>query len=804
MSIPSFSCCVICKNMANTIPRLMDSLREFQERGGRVVVLDTGSTDQSVEAFRSRGAEVTEVGDRFMIEIDSEMAKAINNRFVVDDEEPIVQEGSRLFHFANARNFCASLATNDWISWADADEAFTVLDLDKIEQIIADPGLEHVEYSFVFAHGPDGVSPAVEFTQSKMYRRSRMFWTGAVHELVTPLPGAPPRQGTGPNRLYLTPDIFRLEHWQEPRDHRSAYCPGLGYDAWMKMDHRDDLAGSADRQAHYLGREMTWLGRPKSAIKLLKEHVAMNGWPAERSESMVFVGDCYGQLNQPELQAEWYSKAYYADSTRRVALLRLANFFKGCGNHHAAAAYASAALEIPWHPFYANQMREYRAGPYEVRYHARGWMGNIAGAQEDILKVLTMEPFNPEANRDVAFYFDYDTNTAPEGWMVAPELLFLHDNAKGKKRILEVGSWKGRSTHALCTGAGKTGGTVYAVDHFGGSAELGDQTHGADADAVYAAFLENTKQFENLVVFRGESAEAAAQFPDGFFDMVFIDAEHTGTGVSRDIALWKPKCRALLSGHDFSPTWPDLMAGVRASIGEPAGVNCSIWWKPVEPPPANPLLLYMTQMVREGKPCSFVKRGDGEELAMAGEKGANCDGHPYSQELAWKLKMAFSSLEKMTAPRKGRTWVNVVPFADQGFFNCILHRPDNVFDAVKAFWGAVRESTAHKVFVGPARLQGVADLLKAGTFVEVPLVNAFAEYYDLRERLMWHAKSGAIFVFCAGFVSKVLIANLLERQPNMSCIDAGSAFDPLFLDQPSRTMQLPKWLLEREYAEWMR
>ena len=40
---------------------------------------------------------------------------------------------------------------------------------------------------------------------------------------------------------------------------------------------------------------------------------------------------------------------------------------------------------------------------------------------------------------------------------------------------------------------------------------------GADPDAIFREFSENTKQFDNLVVFRGESAEAAAQFPDGYF-----------------------------------------------------------------------------------------------------------------------------------------------------------------------------------------------------------------------------------------------------------------------------------------------
>ena len=212
---PSFTCCVIVRNGANTLPRLFASLAEFSKRGGQICITDTGSTDGSADVVRSFGAEVTEVGERFMRTIDADLAAQINERFVVEGEEPIVKAGSRLFHFADARNYCAGLSANDWVCWADADEAFTALDLDKIEEIIANPDLDQLEYDFVFAHGPDGTSTGMAFTQSKWYRRSRMYWTGAVHELVTPLPDAPPRrEGAGPNRTFVPPNIFHLEHWQ--------------------------------------------------------------------------------------------------------------------------------------------------------------------------------------------------------------------------------------------------------------------------------------------------------------------------------------------------------------------------------------------------------------------------------------------------------------------------------------------------------------------------------------------------------------------------------------------------------------
>jgi hypothetical protein len=49
-----------------------------------------------------------------------------------------------------------------------------------------------------------------------------------------------------------------------------------------------------------------------------------------------------------------------------------------------------------------------------------------------------------------------------------------------------------------------------------------------------------------------DTASAAQEFPDGFFDFIFLDADHTYAGVSRDLQAWRAKVRAggALTGHD--------------------------------------------------------------------------------------------------------------------------------------------------------------------------------------------------------------------------------------------------------------
>src|ERR1019366_591646 len=109
----NFSVVLICRNEAKTLPRLLKSLTEFQKRDGEIILLDTGSTDNTPDVARNLGCKVTEVGERFLTVIDEYLAEKINTRFVIDNEQPIVAVGDKLFNYSFARNFAATLSSND-------------------------------------------------------------------------------------------------------------------------------------------------------------------------------------------------------------------------------------------------------------------------------------------------------------------------------------------------------------------------------------------------------------------------------------------------------------------------------------------------------------------------------------------------------------------------------------------------------------------------------------------------------------------------------------------------------------------
>jgi hypothetical protein len=109
------------------------------------------------------------------------------------------------------------------------------------------------------------------------------------------------------------------------------------------------------------------------------------------------------------------------------------------------------------------------------------------------------------------------------GWMFVDELNWLYQRAKTVGSIVEVGSWKGRSTHALLSGCI---GEVYAVDHFQGNIEDKACAHkeaDEDPEVVFNAFAQNVGKFKNLTLLRMPSLEAVTRFKDESVDMVFLE-----------------------------------------------------------------------------------------------------------------------------------------------------------------------------------------------------------------------------------------------------------------------------------------
>lgn len=168
----NFSIALIAKNEEKTLPRLLESINGVDD----IVLVDTGSTDKTVEIAESFGVRVFK--KRFDIIITPELKDKI---LEITGKE--VNVGDRVFDFASARNFIAGQAKYDMVFMPDCDEVLD-WDLEKVKKFL-DNKYDKVSYRYTFSFDQNG-KPVVEFNNCKFYNRKRVNWQRTVHEVLIP------------------------------------------------------------------------------------------------------------------------------------------------------------------------------------------------------------------------------------------------------------------------------------------------------------------------------------------------------------------------------------------------------------------------------------------------------------------------------------------------------------------------------------------------------------------------------------------------------------------------------------------
>lgn len=383
---PKFSIALIARNEEKTLPHLLESLASHKERGGEIILVDTGSGDNTAEVARDAGCKVYEVGNKFRRVIDEKLADKINMDLIVSGEQDIVKAGDSLFDYSSARNYAASLCSNDMVAMPDCDEAYTKFEIDQLNKLIEE-GADQLEYHFVFSHDADG-NELIKFLHSKFYNRRKMRWVGIIHEVL---------QGEG-NRVAVEESVIKLEHWQNHETDRSHYLKGLALSVIEDPNN--------DRNLHYFGRELMYTGRFNSAIKILEQHVTMGRWPAERSQSQIHIGDCYLQMGRAQKAIHSYIDAFDTLPTRREPLMRIAEYYYKAGAADHVIAYTAAALQTKGDNFYANFQPYYENVPHEWMYWALWQKEEFHASKQHFDICLAYQPFNSKYLHDFRYYYE--------------------------------------------------------------------------------------------------------------------------------------------------------------------------------------------------------------------------------------------------------------------------------------------------------------------------------------------------------------------------------------------------------------
>ena len=94
----------------------------------------------------------------------------------------------------------------------------------------------------------------------------------------------------------------------------------------------------------------------------------------------------------------------------------------------------------------------------------------------------------------------------------------------------------------------------------------------SDQDKNYDIVVKNSKPYgDRVVIIRKRSDEAINDFEDGFFDFIYIDANHDYEHVKQDLSLWYPKVKncGIFAGHDYvNVKTSSAIFGVKQAVDE--------------------------------------------------------------------------------------------------------------------------------------------------------------------------------------------------------------------------------------------
>ena len=153
------SACVIVRDEAANLPLWLDNMKEFADE---LIVVDTGSADNTVELATAAGATVYSFP-------------------WIDD-------------FAAAKNYAIEQATGDWISFLDADEYFRLPDVrmvrQQVEHYARDPEIAGLIFQRINIDKATGQDMGTADYKPLLFRNvPRIRYVGSIHETLKNQPG---------------------------------------------------------------------------------------------------------------------------------------------------------------------------------------------------------------------------------------------------------------------------------------------------------------------------------------------------------------------------------------------------------------------------------------------------------------------------------------------------------------------------------------------------------------------------------------------------------------------------------------
>lgn len=286
----------ISKNEEKFVNRWYDPMKEADE----IYVLDTGSTDKTVELLKKNKIHVSSC-----------------------EIKP--------WRFDEARNKSLELVPNDVdiCVCTDLDEVFKAGWRMEVEKAWS-KGNNRLRYIYNWRIDEND-KPKISFYGEKIHSRVGYKWVHPVHEIL---------QFDGNNEKMELTDNVILNHYPDSTKSRNSYLPLL--ELSVLEDPEDD------RNMHYLGREYMYYSRWNECIDTLIKHLKLPRavWKDERCASMRFISRSYVNLGRYDEARIWLEKAIKEAPYLREPYVEMALLEYRLGNYMEVIKNCTLALRV--------------------------------------------------------------------------------------------------------------------------------------------------------------------------------------------------------------------------------------------------------------------------------------------------------------------------------------------------------------------------------------------------------------------------------------------------------------------------
>jgi hypothetical protein len=175
-------------------------------------------------------------------------------------------------------------------------------------------------------------------------------------------------------------------------------------------------------------------------------------------------------------------------------------------------------------------------------------------------------------------------------------------------------------------------------------------------------------------------------------------------------------------------------------------------------------------------PFYFLKIGDDCVFCMRGACGANAEHHQYGPDLGEHLHEAKEYLKN-----KDNVFIAEWNQPDMVYFDALLSHEDQFLtEDLKEFYKLLKDDPRPKYYFARERMREAAKVFNM-EFIPVPYPNSYGYLGQVKVQVRNIARPGIIILFSCGMLSKVMIYEAYKMCQDMTVLDMGSAFDPMFV-----------------------